>query len=372
MRIKEASALTGLAERTIRFYEEEGLFEPKKKYSNGRYYRDYSQDDIRDLKMLATLRQAGFTMDEIRKMQNENGVISDTLTALSLRLDEQKSSAETMAGIIKSVSYHDDLSVYDLSEQIARSIERLEIPRAEIRLRFGKLDGVDDAQRTAEYERFITKRDKTRPSPLVVLTFVLGFLALVFSSLFIYDKIDEQLTAPSTAGSTEGWQYWTVYNAEEKRAEIYRSKDGLSELIYAESSPQSIGFSCYVGAEHLYVSLDDRLFSLNADGSGYHRIYSKSGGTSVVVGEYGENLIFFGPSGYGHSVMYVLIEGGRVKNLINGITGGITVENEVLFTCVRSKGYYALELNTLKKEKLGKIDSDPDAVVSEYFEEVLQ
>ena len=152
MRIKEASALTGLAERTIRFYEEEGLFEPKKKYSNGRYYRDYSQDDIRDLKMLATLRQAGFTMDEIRKMQNENGVISDTLTALSLRLDEQKSSAETMSGIIKSVSYHDDLSVYDLSEQISHSIERLEIPRAEIRLRFGKLDGVDDAQRTAEYE----------------------------------------------------------------------------------------------------------------------------------------------------------------------------------------------------------------------------
>lgn len=372
MRIKEVSALTGLAERTIRFYEEEGLFQPKKEYSNGRYYRNYSDNDIRDLKMLATLRQAGFSMDEIRKMQNEKGIISDTLTALSLRLDEQKSSAETMAGIIKSVSYHDDLSVYDLSEQISHSIEQLGIPKAEVQLRFGKLDGVDDAQRAAEYERFIKKRDRKRPSALVVLTFVLAFLVIVFSSLFAYNTIDEKLTAPPTSGFTEGWDYWSDWDPETKSFNLYRSRDDATELIYTESPLDSVDFSCYVGSEHLYAQLDGRFFSLNADGSGYHRIYAKGSGSISVIGEYGGNLVFAGPSRYERSILCVPISGGRVRNLLNNLEGQVTVENDVLFAFVRGKGYYAIDLYTLEKTRLGQMDSYMNHVIREYFEEALQ
>ena len=370
MRIKEVSALTGLAERTIRFYEEEGLFHPEKEYSNGRYYRNYSDNDIRDLEMLATLRQAGFTMDEIRKMQTESGVIADMLTDLNLRLDEQKASAKTMAEIIDGIDRREELSVYTLSDRISSAIEKLELPKAEVHLRFGKLDGVDDDQRTAEYERFIKKRDRRRPSLHFVLTFVLGVLAFVFSSLFICDKIDEKFTVPPTAGTTEGWHYWSDRIDDDESINLYRSGDNVTELIYTESSPNETSFSYYVGSEHLYVCLDNKLFSLNADGSGYHRIYSKSGGVPSVIGEYGDNLFFYGPSGYGYSVMYVPTSGGRVKRILNNIEGETMVDGDVLFCFVRGKGYYAVDLYALEKRRLGKMGLNLNDVIQDYFKEV--
>ncbi len=369
MKIKEAAAITGLAERTIRFYEEEGLFEPRKKYSNGRYYRDYSDDDIRDLKTLATLRRAGFTMDEIRRMQNEDDVIGPILTDLGLRLERQKGSAEAMAKIIGSVTGADKMDIYQLSDRITSGIETAHAP--DIQLRFGRMDGVDDAQRAAEYERFAKRRDRKRPNMAAVLAVIFGVLALLLSFALAYVIMEQRYTVPPAAGLTADWEYRVDMEEGSGLLEIYGKKDGAEKLIYSQETASAYAnFNYFVGSSHLYIYLEDRLFSLNADGSGYHRIYSKSGSTAVILGEFGQNLVFYGPSGYGKSLMYVPIEGGRVKKLLNGINGQVTVTNDTVFALVSGRGYYAVDLYSLEKQALGRRDQQLNDIINDYFQEV--
>ena len=67
MKMKEVCALTGLTERTIRFYAEKGLAVPKMHRQNGRDYSDYSAADVDALRTVATLRRMLFSVDEISR-----------------------------------------------------------------------------------------------------------------------------------------------------------------------------------------------------------------------------------------------------------------------------------------------------------------
>ena len=54
MNIKQAEALSGVSRRNIRFYEQAGLLHPDRDPEND--YRIYTEEDIRTLKLIRTLR----------------------------------------------------------------------------------------------------------------------------------------------------------------------------------------------------------------------------------------------------------------------------------------------------------------------------
>ena len=54
MTIKEVEERTSLSRSNIRFYEKEKLIEPSRNESNG--YRDYSENDVENIKKIAYLR----------------------------------------------------------------------------------------------------------------------------------------------------------------------------------------------------------------------------------------------------------------------------------------------------------------------------
>ena len=68
MQIKEVSKKTGLSIKTIRFYTERDLVEPKKEERNGRTYKDFSQKDLERLHMIAVLRKCLFSIEQIKTM----------------------------------------------------------------------------------------------------------------------------------------------------------------------------------------------------------------------------------------------------------------------------------------------------------------
>ena len=55
MKIKEVCERTGLTRRAVRFYEEKGLVSPD--IDAGNEYRDYSEADVRRLRLVARLRE---------------------------------------------------------------------------------------------------------------------------------------------------------------------------------------------------------------------------------------------------------------------------------------------------------------------------
>ena len=66
MRIQELERKTGLERPSIRFYEKEGLLNPRR-LDNG--YRDYSEADVELLKKIKLLRQLGTSIEKIRNLQ---------------------------------------------------------------------------------------------------------------------------------------------------------------------------------------------------------------------------------------------------------------------------------------------------------------
>ena len=71
MTIKEAAAKTGLTEKTIRYYEAQGLIHPAMEEKNGRNFRTYTEKEVRELCNIAVLRKMRFTIEEIRQLQRK-------------------------------------------------------------------------------------------------------------------------------------------------------------------------------------------------------------------------------------------------------------------------------------------------------------
>lgn len=65
VKIGEAASLLGTTTRTLTFYEDEGLIEPKRTPKGTRLY---SQDDIKRARMVITLSQIGMPMQRIKEI----------------------------------------------------------------------------------------------------------------------------------------------------------------------------------------------------------------------------------------------------------------------------------------------------------------
>lgn len=77
MTIKEVEEQTGLSRSNIRFYEKEKLFEPLRNENNG--YRDYSENDVENIKKIAYLRTLGLSVEDIRNTIFEKVKLQETL-----------------------------------------------------------------------------------------------------------------------------------------------------------------------------------------------------------------------------------------------------------------------------------------------------
>ena len=77
MTIKDVEERTGLSRSNIRFYEKEKLIEPSRNESNG--YRDYSENDVENIKKIAYLRTLGISIEDIRSIISEKATLQEML-----------------------------------------------------------------------------------------------------------------------------------------------------------------------------------------------------------------------------------------------------------------------------------------------------
>lgn len=79
--MKELSARTGISDRTIRYYIDDGLFVPEKYTENfeGRRSYDFTENDVESIKIIATLRKYDFSIIEIKYILSPEGDVQKTL-----------------------------------------------------------------------------------------------------------------------------------------------------------------------------------------------------------------------------------------------------------------------------------------------------
>ena len=89
MRIGEAASRSGMAAKTIRFYEEAGLIAPAPRRASG--YREFGDDDVRRLRFIHRARSLGFGLDEVGRL-------------LSLWSDRERASADVKGLALEHVA----------------------------------------------------------------------------------------------------------------------------------------------------------------------------------------------------------------------------------------------------------------------------
>ncbi|MPM40410.1 hypothetical protein SDC9_87051 [bioreactor metagenome] len=91
MTIKEAEQRSGMTRANIRYYEQEGLLNPRRA-DNG--YRDYTGADLETLLRIRLLRSLTVSLEELRALQSGQAQLSDTLTQ---KLGELEREARSLA-----------------------------------------------------------------------------------------------------------------------------------------------------------------------------------------------------------------------------------------------------------------------------------
>lgn len=143
MNTKQVEELTGITRQNIRYYERQGLLEPAR--DTGNAYRDYSEEDVRRLKLIKMLRMLDMPLKEIEQVLNGTLPLKDAAAKqqeeLQRRQKQLQAAVEVCANIQKERSGSIDVDNY------LNRMERMEKSGSV----FARI--VDDYKQVAEEER---------------------------------------------------------------------------------------------------------------------------------------------------------------------------------------------------------------------------
>ena len=121
MKIKEICAKTGLTDRTVRYYIEEGLISPV--YTEnylGRKSFDFSEEDLERLRNIATLRSFGFSVEEIKKLTSSEKSSRELVEAVRQRSEESLSESRRRLDVLSALEKSDDADLSKLAEELEK------------------------------------------------------------------------------------------------------------------------------------------------------------------------------------------------------------------------------------------------------------
>ena len=129
MKIKQVCELTGLTDRAVRFYIEEGLVSPA--YTEnylGRRSFDFTEEDAAHLTSIATLRKFGFTVEEIRRMiadpQEIRGIIGEVKARKEASVQQESSNLAALARLEADRDY----TVAELAQALNEPVREVAAP----------------------------------------------------------------------------------------------------------------------------------------------------------------------------------------------------------------------------------------------------
>ena len=120
MFINEAEYIVKLSKKSIRYYEELGLINPKRNVNND--YRVYDEKDINKLKIIKFLRELGVTTGELKLLND--GVITlkecmiDRINKIKKEEDKYKRLINMCVEISKSEDTYNDIDITKYFEEI--------------------------------------------------------------------------------------------------------------------------------------------------------------------------------------------------------------------------------------------------------------
>lgn len=111
LNIGEAAIRTGLTPKMIRYYEQQGLFEPHARSTAG--YRQYDGQDLHSLNFIRSARELGFSLKQIAELTDlwrDRDRASAEVKRLALahidELEDKAATLQRMAATLRELARH--------------------------------------------------------------------------------------------------------------------------------------------------------------------------------------------------------------------------------------------------------------------------
>ena len=121
MKIKTVCELTGLTDRTIRYYIEEKLISPL--YTEnylGRKTYNFSEKEIKELNDIAVLRKFDFTLEEIKSVINDAETSKEILSNVKNRTAQTVLDGQNKLSVLSQISLEKKYTVAELAEELSK------------------------------------------------------------------------------------------------------------------------------------------------------------------------------------------------------------------------------------------------------------
>lgn len=100
MKIKQVEELVGITSKNIRFYEEQGLLQPRRT-ENG--YRDYRTEDVELLKKIKLFRKLGVPVEQIHRLFQGQISVDECLENQKAVLQKEQDNIEKMCTLSQAM-----------------------------------------------------------------------------------------------------------------------------------------------------------------------------------------------------------------------------------------------------------------------------
>ena len=135
MKMKEAITATGLTDRAIRLYIENGLVSPSCNESYaGRKNLDFTEENVQELCNIAILRKAGFSINEIKLLQldeeSRRRVLNEFMSKTSERIKSDKEVLEKL----EAVAEDENITVQTICDSLNSVTKEKTVPATDTKL----------------------------------------------------------------------------------------------------------------------------------------------------------------------------------------------------------------------------------------------
>ena len=129
MKIKAVCAQTGLTDRTIRYYIEQGLIAPayEENYTGRRTY-DFLERDIAQLQDIAILRKFDFTIEEIHSILNDAQASRTVIAAVRERTETTAQQCREKLAALEQIDTGKTYTLPELAQELSRTSQTLPVP----------------------------------------------------------------------------------------------------------------------------------------------------------------------------------------------------------------------------------------------------
>lgn len=129
MKIKEIEKRVGITRANVRYYEDEGLIHPQRNHENN--YREYSEEDVKQLERIKVLRTLGVPISDIRDLQNGSLSLDEVMEHRLQSISEEKRNLEELKKVCETIIQR-DVSYESVDEHLLGEGEEREIWKSQI------------------------------------------------------------------------------------------------------------------------------------------------------------------------------------------------------------------------------------------------